>query len=226
MNKKLWLIRAPQFAIIGFIVLNILAMFTYPGGTLHNPYAVGYSFFNNFLSDLGRFISWNGSYNFYSQILFNSTMIITGIIFSFYFIALRSIFNLTNDFLYWLSIIGTIAGIAGGYSMAGVGFTPADLYFSSHLAFAHWLFRFFFIAAVCYSIIILKTDLIENKYASGFFIFAILIFSYIMFSEFGPNAKLNSYALMMQVFAQKLILFCFLTAIYINTKGLESILNK
>ena len=153
-------------------------------------------------------------------------MVISGIIFSLYFIALQSIFNLTNGILYWLSIIGTIAGIAGGYSMVGIGLTPADLYFSSHLLFAHWLFRFFFIAAACYTIIILKTDLIDDKYVSGFFIFAILILSYIIFSEFGPNAKLNTLALMMQVAAQKLILLCFLIAIYINTKGLESIINE
>ena len=67
MNKKLWLIKAPQFAIIGFLIFNILAMLTYPGGTLHDSSTVGYSFFNNFLSDLGRFISWDGSHNFYSQ---------------------------------------------------------------------------------------------------------------------------------------------------------------
>ena len=226
MNKNLWLIRAPQFAIIGFIFFNILAMLTYPGGTLHDSSTIGYSFFNNFLSDLGRFITWNGSHNFYSQLFFNSVMIITGIIFSLYFIALQSIFNLTNGLLYWLSIIGTIAGIAGGYSMVGIGLTPADLYFPSHLLFAHWLFRFFFIAAACYTIIIFKTDFIDNKYVSGFFIFAILILSYIIFSEFGPNAKLNTFTLMMQVAAQKLILLCFLIAIYINTKGLESIINE
>ena len=57
--------------------------------------------------------------------------------------------------------------------MVGVGLTPSDLYFSQHLLFAHWLFRFFFLAALSYTVIILKTDLIENKYVSGFFIFAI-----------------------------------------------------
>ena len=225
MNKKLWLVKMPQLTIIGFVLLNILAMLAYSGGTLHNTEIIGYSFFNNFLSDLGRFISWNGNHNFYSNLFFNSSMIITGIILSIFFINLRTIFNLYKGFLYWLAIIGTIAGIAGGYSMVGVGLTPSDLYFTEHLVFAHWLFRFFFIAAICYTIIILKTDLIDNKYVLGFLIFAILIFSYIIFSEFGPDAKENISALMMQVTAQKSILLCFLIAIYINTKGLESILD-
>ena len=69
MNKKLCLVTAPQFAIIAFIVFNILAILTYPGGTLHNQSTSGYSFFHNFLSDLGRFISWNGSHNFYANLL-------------------------------------------------------------------------------------------------------------------------------------------------------------
>ena len=243
MNKKLWLVQMPQLTIIGFVLLNILAMFIYPGGTLHNAETVGYSFFNNFLSDLGRFLSWSANadiiemnglkyipipiirHNFFSSLLFNSSMMITGIVLSMFFINLRTIFNLRRGFLYWLSIIGTITGIAGGYSMVGVGLTPSDLYFPEHLVFAHWLFRFFFIAGTCYTIIILKTDLIDNKYVLGFLIFAILIFSYIIFSEFGPDAKENISALMMQVAAQKSILLCFLIAIYINTKGLESVLD-
>ena len=181
MNKKLWLIQAPQAAIFGFIILNFLAMLTYPGGILHDPSTVGYSFVNNFLSDLGRFISWNGSHNFFANLFFNSSMIIADIIFAFYFYNLRKIFNLQSTLLSYLSIIGSFTGLLGGISMVGVGLTPSDLYFATHLDFAHWLFRFFFIASFSYTIIILKTDLIENKYVSGFCIFAILILSYIIF---------------------------------------------
>ena len=110
--------------------------------------------------------------------------------------------------------------------MAGVGLTPSDLYFSVHLEFAHWLFRFFFIASLFYTIIILNTDLIENKYVAGFFIFAILILSYILFSELGPDARENIMTLRMQVVAQKSILFCFIIAVYIQTQGLKLIIDK
>ena len=226
MNKKLWLIQAPQIAIFGFIFFNIVAMLTYPGGILHDTSTLGYSFFNNFLSDLGRFISWNGSPNFYSQLFFNSAMIMAGFIFSVYFFNLRYIFNLDSGLLFWISMTGTIAGVFGGISMAGVGLTPSDLYFDAHLDFAHWLFRFFFIASLCYTIIILKTDLIENKYVSGFFLFAILILSYILFSELGPNARESITTLRMQVVAQKSILLCFILAVYIQTKGLHFLLDE
>jgi len=70
MNQKLWLIKAPQSAIVIFLILNMLAMLTYPGGILHDSSTIGYSFFNNFLSDLGRYLSWSGEHNFYSRIIF------------------------------------------------------------------------------------------------------------------------------------------------------------
>jgi len=226
MSKKNWLVYIPQRTIILFIILNVLAMCTYPGGIFHDHSTLGYSFFNNFLSDLGRYMTYDGTQqNFYSNLLFNSSMMITGLILSLFFIHIRTIFNIRNGLLYWLSIIGTITGIAGGYSMIGIALTPADLYLDQHIIFAHWLFRFFLISGICYSIIIFKTDLIDNKYAMGYFIFTILILLYIIVSEFGPSPKENMSTLILQVVAQKMILFCFLAAIYLQTKGLALILN-
>ena len=68
--------------------------------------------------------------------------------------------------------------------------------------------------------------MIENKYVSGFFLFAILILSYILFSEFGPNARESIATLRMQVVAQKSILLCFILAVYIQTKGLHILLDE
>ena len=64
--------------------------------------------------------------------------------------------------------------------MIGVALTPADLYLNNHILFANWLFRFFVIAAACYTIIIFKSELIANKYAIGYCVFACLILLYIL----------------------------------------------
>jgi len=225
MNRKNWLINFPKSTIIFFIIFNILAMLSYPGGTIHNTTTSGYSFITNFLSDLGRFISWNGNHNYFSSLFFNTSMMITGFVFSIFFIQIRYIFNIKNGLINWISIIGTICGIAGGYSMIGVGLTPSDLYFDQHVLFANWLFRFFFLSAICYTIIIYKSDLIETKYAIGYCIFAFLILFYIFLSELGPNARENMSALYLQVIAQKSILLCFIITIYSQTKGLESLVD-
>ena len=70
-----WLIELPRMVLGIFVVLNIIAMLSYPGGTYLDDAAVGYSFTRNFLSDLGRTLSYPGEVNFLSAQLFNMTKI-------------------------------------------------------------------------------------------------------------------------------------------------------
>ena len=165
MNRKNWLINIPRISITLFIFLNILAMITYSGTTLKDPSSIGYSFTNNFLSDLGRYqVFDNITRNFPSSLFFNSSMIIAGVALALFFLHIRTIFTTHSGLLYWLSIIGTIAGIAGGYSMIGVALTPADLYLQPHIIFNLWVFRFFLVSTVCYSWLMYKAKEINNIY--------------------------------------------------------------
>ena len=118
---------------------------------------------------------------------------------------------------------GSISGILGSMALTGVGITPSDLYLNLHIMFATWLFRFFLVAALSYSIVIFKSSVIDNKYAMGYFMFTILIFLYILISEFGPSPKLSPFALNLQVISQKIILFVFLIAIYIQALGIQKL---
>ena len=55
--------QAYLFIVVGcglFVLLTIAAMFTYPGGTFTDETTVGYDFFRNFFSDLGRVTAPNG----------------------------------------------------------------------------------------------------------------------------------------------------------------------
>jgi hypothetical membrane protein len=62
-----------------YIILTSAAMFMYAGGTYTNPDAAGYSFLNNFFSDLGRTESHSGEPNTISWILFTSSIMTIGI---------------------------------------------------------------------------------------------------------------------------------------------------
>ena len=42
------------YASAQFVVLTVAAMLAYPGGNAQDPRAAGYSFFENFFSDLGQ----------------------------------------------------------------------------------------------------------------------------------------------------------------------------
>ncbi len=222
-NKNLWLIEFPRMVLGLFVVCNIIAMLCYSGGTYLDHLTPGYSFTQNFFSDLGRTISFAGKINYLSSQLSNMSMILAGGIFIlFYFHTQKVFINRSN----WVpAFIGSIFGILGGFSLIGVGLSPANLYLDLHIIFATWLFRFFFLASICYSLVIFLQSNFEKKYALGYIVFAISILLYIFVSELGPDPKGNQFALTFQVISQKIILFVFMTAIYIQTLGLKKLLK-
>ena len=113
----------------------------------------------------------------------------------------------------------------GGIALVGVGLTPADLYLDFHIFCATWLFRLFFGASLCYSWVIFRHSIFDNKYASGYLVFTFSILLYILVSELGPDPKINQFALTLQVISQKMILLIFMASIYIQTLGLKKLQN-
>jgi len=204
-----------------FVILNIIAMLSYPGGTFLDDATVGYSFTRNFLSDLGRTLSYPGEVNFLSAQLFNMALILSGVVFANFYLYVRKIFIEENQRT--LALIGSFFGVLGGISLAGVGLTPADLYLELHMICATWLFRFFFVASLCYSIVIFRHSKFENKYAMGYLVFTFSILLYILISELGPSPKEVPWALTLQVVSQKMILLILMAAIYIQTMGLKKL---
>ena len=82
-EKNPWLILLPRMVLGLFIIFNIIAMFVYPGSTFLNNSSEGYSFTQNFLSDLGRTMSFSGQINYFSAQFFNMSLILAGTVFSF-----------------------------------------------------------------------------------------------------------------------------------------------
>lgn len=64
---------------ISFLILTTIAMLVYPGGIESDPTTVGYLFFTNFFSDLGRIIAFSGTSNLASRSLFVTALTIEGI---------------------------------------------------------------------------------------------------------------------------------------------------
>ncbi len=218
---KILLIRLPRITLWIFLGLNILSMLLYPGGTYKNHFTLNYSFSHNFLSDLGRTITFSSKINFFSSQIFNISLIIAGIVYFLFYLNVIKIFQYSKQKM--LAYIGSIFGMFGGISLIGVGFTPANLYLDIHILFANWLFRFMFLASLLYSIVIYYDSKYKNKYALGYLFFTICILFYIIISELGPSPQINNFALMLQVISQKIILIIFMLAIYIQTLGIEKL---
>jgi len=215
LNKKFLILKMPRYAIIIFMLFNFIAMVSYPGGTINDSSTTGYSFTQNFFSDLGNSVSHSDEINTISFILFNFSLSLCGLTFILLFYSIRSAFKTSI-----LTYLATLFGILGGISCIGVAFTPADLLLGPHIFFANGIFRGLCIASVLYSILIFKNDDIHNKYAYGFIIFGLMVLVYILISELGPSPRLNPGALTIQVVSQKMIVLWLFLSIYFYSIGL------
>ena len=220
-GKNPWVITFPQQVLWLFIILNIAAMLLYPGSTYRDNLTSGYSFTENFLSDLGRTLTFSKEINFLSAQFFNMSLILAGAVFTMFYLHVRKVFNEENQRT--LAFIGSFFGILGGLSLAGIGLTPADLYLDLHIICANWLFRFMCATSLFYTVVIFRHPGIENKYVGGYMVFTISILLYILISEFGPDSTISQFALVLQVVSQKIILLIFMLAIYIQTLGLQKL---
>ena len=207
----------PKYAMIMFVILNILAMLLYPGGNINNPNQIGYSFINNFFSDLGMTISHSNENNIFSCILFNLSLCILGVCFGMLFYTVRNFFE---NYKY-LSLFATFLGVYASISYIGVAFTPSNLYLSLHTFFAHWIFRSLFAASMIYSLLIFKTEGFDNKYAYAFIAFGIMVLAYVLYSElYLSDPRLFPEQLIKHVLAQKIIAFWILISVYSYSIGL------
>ncbi len=216
-----FLITLPRVVCIYFVISFILAMIIYAGGTINDPESMGYSFTRNFFSDLGKFTTEN----IISAMMFNLSLIVCGWSFAAYFFYFTKLFN-QNTIIHILAKVGSFSGIIGALCFIGVGLTPHNLFLDYHIVFVNWAFRSFLLAGISLSVVLYKDNRFENRFAMGYFIFAILTFLYVLVLEFAPDPKISDFALIFNVIAQKIIIFAFILSILYQSFGNSKLLAK
>ncbi len=208
MSSTFWQKNVFHYVFIGcglFVLLTVIAMFTYPGGLYTGEMTTHYDFFHNFFSDLGRIRVEDGRSNIASAILFFFALTIAGVGLILFFIAFRDFFK-TDPAGNVLSLIGTIIGVASGLCFVGIAFAPYDLFFNIHLQLVYWAFRTFFITVSLYAYVIFRQNNYPRRYGWIFAAFAIFLAAYIGLLEFGPEASTAS-GLVIQATGQKIIVY-------------------
>ena len=218
------LTKFPLIALSLFTSFIVIGIIKYPGSTYLDNSTIGYYFFKNFLSDLGRTVTFNGVTNFYSSFFFNNALCIAGLIFSVFYYFLPKFFQQENFFN--ISIIGSIFGILSCLCFIGTGLTPADLNLDAHIFFSNYLFYLSFPATLIYSYVIIRSHKINTLYGIGYFAFAISLVSYIFILEFGPAPKESHFGLVFQATSQKIITICFVLATCMLSKGIKKSMNN
>ena len=183
-KERLLFFILPSAAIVLFIFLVIMGAMSYQGGHRLDLNSEGYSFSNNYLSDLGRIKTVAGMDNSIPFYCFNSALIILSVIFSFYFLFLPSVYDESIK-IQNISRVGSVFGFLASICFAGVAYTPADLLIDAHIFFADWLFRLMNLTIVFYAVtyVMMKKNYFIFSFIFG--IVALVVTAHIILSDFG-----------------------------------------
>ena len=219
-----------------FIIINAIAIYLFPGGSLYNYDLTSYSFTENFFSDLGVYETTGGHENFLSCILFNSTLAIIGFA-SFSYIYIPEIFN-TNKKAHIFSIVSSAILILSGICYIGVSLTPADLYFREHVWFVIFAFHLQ-TAGILFMLIAFFLSPVSNKYTIVALIYFICVATYSVYETSSPPApdfdprnqemlrKFVPYdRMVISVVSQKIITLISFFSIIVFTFGFKSLIDK
>ncbi len=207
-----------------FVVLTIIAMFTYAGGAVDNPSTTGYSFTHNFLSNLGMITAESGRLNWVSAILFFIALATAGAALVVFFVLFGRMFRGTR----WqaaLGLAGSALGVLAGICFMGIAFAPADIARPAHILFVTWAFRLFPLAVLCYVPVLFMDKQYPKVYAWVFAFFCLLLIGYYLLMTNGPSFT-SPQGLVIQVIGQKVIAYASIISIGMQSWGAYRFLGR
>jgi hypothetical membrane protein len=201
-----------------FVVLTAIAMFFYPGGSLADPTTHGYSFSQNFFSDLGRWTTRSGASNSVSATLFLFALTLAGCGLSMFFIASPQFFRETRSQSV-LSISGSVLGTLSGFCFVGVASFPADRFLPIHARFVMWAFRLFAAAVLFHIAAIFRHSTYPRRYGWALAGFLVLLTGYILLLQFGPSPFRTHRGEVIQAVGQKIIVYASIISVTFQAWG-------
>lgn len=200
-----------------FVLLTLIAMFFYTGGTLADPTVERYSFSTNFFSDLGILTSYNGETNLIASILFFIALALAGLGLVYFFVIFPTHFQ-EDRYGRFLSIFGSVFGVIAGLSYVGVAGTPADHFLAAHVTFVQTAFSTFLVPVICYTAAIFLHPDYPNQYGGIFLAFAALLAVYLWLLFGGPDLDTEN-GVLIQAIGQKIIVYAAIITIFLQAYG-------
>ena len=216
-------IRVIRYVTVLFVFGIAIAMFLYPGGTIHDSAQEGYSFTHNFLSDLGAYKSHSGEANFLSSFVFGISLLLF-VLSGLAFFAVPNLF-IENKLTYKLAIIGSMFFCIGSIFFAGVGLTPHDLFFEAHIFFALNSFRFLIPGALFYLVVFARSN-VHKGYSFLLSFFLISVCAYVFYEMISGSPSDSLENMVTHAIAQKMIVLVCIFSMFCLTFAFSSILAK
>jgi len=220
--RQLYLIIAIGCAL--FVVLTIIAMLTYAGGSVDNHSTRGYSFTHSFLSNLGMLTALSGEPNWVSAVLFFISLSLAGFCLVIFFIIFPRLFQ-SSRLQQVLCLIGSTFGVLAGICFVGIAFAPADIARPAHVQFVMRAFQLFPLAVLFYVPVLFMDKHYPKVYAWVFAIFCLMLIGYYLLITNGPSFT-SSGGLAVQVVGQKVIAYASILSIGIQSLGAYKFLEK
>ncbi len=206
--------------VLQFGICLTLAVEDYAGGTVMRPGAERYSFYENYLSDLGRSVAWSGGTNRMSARLFNSSLIVLALAQVPFFCSLP-LHAADKPVPLWLA---AGLGIISCIGLAGVGVTPYDLHLSAHITALMWWIVPLLIALFLHFFALLGSDECHPLFPLLSLALAILLADYAIRTAacgLPPQSHENTSALIHSIALQKyVVLSCVAWYLVFNLRTL------
>lgn len=190
-----------RWACIVAVVLAIISMLLYPGGTFHDPSRRGYSFFQNFLSDLGATVAWGGQPNYASAILFVTSFSALALVLAGATVALVKLYS-SSKIRRRLSRTAGAAGVISCVSMIGAALTPPNLFLSLHIQFGSLAHAGCLLTSLLFAAVTARDNRVPRGVPAGWLLLAIVIIAHYSM-QWGPGIE-TVQGLTFHVTAQKI----------------------
>ncbi len=181
-DKKAYLLA--MLGIVLYIIFISIAILTYAGGTMDNPTALGYTFFENTFSDTGRLVAHNGKVNIIAMILFAIAYSSISVLFFPFYYVFPKIFE-KSTISYKTAIVGSLLGILSSCTFITVLFFPADLARPIHMLLAVGAYVLIFFMAVSYTVSLYLGEKLSRFYTFIFMGFSLFFFAMLMMKLVG-----------------------------------------
>ena len=210
-----------------FYLLLTLSMLLYPGGTKADPHTQGYSFFTNFLSDLGHTVAISGQSNIASMVLFISALILGALATGLFSLAFtQSVYPHTlHD---QVQPFGSLCGLLAGLCIFGVAVVPEDLSSWLHNFFIYAALVVFVLAYLFFFLAVVRTKGLPKRVSWVYIALGVVLVVYTIISVwvtfFGPAPGTPAWVVI-QATGQKIIVYVAVLALLVESLLLPEVLR-
>ena len=184
-------------------LLALVAIARYPGGTMLDHSTSGYSFFHNFLSDLGMTVAHDGQSNALGSTLFILSLCILVAGVGGCLVGLVRLYSESPRSRTFARLAGVI-GLLVCASFIGVAVTPENRMLGLHVQFTLFAFRMFPTVTLLLVFATLASDQFPRRVAIAWALLTVALAAYVVVLTWGPALTTPS-GLVTQVAAQKII---------------------